>query len=40
MKREFNISVRELKGFGGNGGQIIEIVGTAEKNYSRSKTIK
>lgn len=40
MKRDFNISVRELKGFGGNEGQIIEIVGTAEKNYSRSKTIK
>ena len=36
MKRDFNISVRELKGFGGNGGQIIEIVGTAKKDYSRS----
>ena len=36
MKRDFNISVRELEGFGGNGRQIIEIVGTAKKNHSRS----
>lgn len=40
MKRDFNISVKEQKGFGGNGGQIIEIVGTTEKNYSRPKKIK
>ena len=40
MERDFSISVRELKGFGGNGGQIIEIVGTTEKSCSRPKKIK
>lgn len=35
MKRDFSIFVRELKGFGESGEQMIEIWGTEEKNYSR-----